>query len=233
MWKAHDNRSGVGARVGARLLRRAGYMPARIYGNLARIATGLGLPYLGDNVRYLQMGLLAQELERRGVEGAIAELGVFRGDFTRLIARAFNNRKYYLFDTFEGFDAEQISQDAARFDAKGHDFSDTSVERVLARVDADATCEMIVRQGLFPDTAKGLEEQFAFVSIDVDLYEPTLEGLRYFYPRMAKGGYIMVHDLMADRYRGCREAIYAFCEAEGLTFVPLPDAICSALLVKS
>ena len=67
MWKAHDNRSGVGARVGARLLRRAGYMPARIYGNLARIATGLGLPYLGDNVRYLQMGLLSQELELRGV----------------------------------------------------------------------------------------------------------------------------------------------------------------------
>ena len=215
MWKAHDNRVGIITKIAARILSRAGFIPAKIYGNLAGIANRLKLRPIGDNTRFLQMGLLAQEIERKNIPGAIAELGVYQGNFTQFISRAFNDRRFYLFDTFEGFDRGQISKDTNTYNAQGHDFSDTSVNQVLQKIDENCTCEVIVRKGFFPATAEGLEEEtFAFVSIDVDLYDPTLDGLRYFYPRLAMGGYIMVHDLMADRYKGCRAAVYEFCEAE-------------------
>ena len=42
----------------------------------------------------------------------------------------------------------------------------------------------VIRKGLFPDTAVGLEEKFIFVSIDVDFENSTYEGLKYFYPRL-------------------------------------------------
>ena len=144
----------------------------------------------------------------------------------------FRYRRDFPRDAFEGSEEELFAKDTKLFKAEGHDFTDTSVDRVLAQIDPDKGCEVIVRKGLFPSTAEGLEESFAFVSLDADLYDPTLDGLKYFYPRMARGGYIMVHDLMADRYQGCRKAVYEFCDAENISFVPLPDAICSALIVK-
>lgn len=42
--------------------------------------------------------------------------------------------------------------------------------------------------GYFPETAAGIDEQFAFVSLDVDLFEPTRAGLHWFYERLSPGG---------------------------------------------
>lgn len=39
-----------------------------------------------------------------------------------------------------------------------------------------------------------MEDQFVFVSLDVDLEDSIYEGLNYFYPRLVHGGYIFVHD---------------------------------------
>lgn len=232
MWKAYTNKTEQAARAAAAVLREAGFVPGVAYGNLAKVANKLRLPDLGDNVRFLQMGLLAQEIERKGIVGAIAELGVYRGGFSQFISRAFRDRRYYLFDTFEGFSKEEIDRDTARFKAEGHDFTNTSVDLVLKLVEKSSNLDVIVRKGFFPATAEGVEDTFAFVSLDADLYDPTIAGLNYFYPRLAKGGYIMVHDLMASRYQGCRAAVYEFSEKNDVRFVPLPDAICSALFVK-
>lgn len=46
----------------------------------------------------------------------------------------------------------------------------------------------IIKKGWFPSVMEDVEDTFAFVSIDMDLYRPILEGLRYFYPRLAVGG---------------------------------------------
>jgi O-methyltransferase len=232
MWKAHRNTIGDQTKQAAHQMQAAGFLPAKLYGHLAQLANRLKLPALGDNVRFLQMALLSQEIDRKSLGGAVAELGVYRGGFTKYISRAFNGRRYYLFDTFEGFDEHQIRHDTLVFAAKGHDFSDTSAQRVMEIVDKDCGCEFIVKKGVFPSTTTGVNEQFVFVSLDADLYTPTIEGLNYFYPRMVTGGYIMIHDLMANRYQGCREAIYEFCDKNNISFVPLPDAICSALILK-
>ncbi len=57
---------------------------------------------------------------------------------------------------------------------------------------------VIIIEGHFPDSLvqiKDLENLlFAFVSIDVDLYLPTLSGLEFFCPRLSKGGFIFLHD---------------------------------------
>ena len=45
---------------------------------------------------------------------------------------------------------------------------------------------------VFPVTLEGLEDRFAFVSLDVDLYQPTAAGLKYFYPRLVNGGCTLI-----------------------------------------
>jgi O-methyltransferase len=34
----------------------------------------------------------------------------------------------------------------------------------------------IIRKGFFPETAEGIDDNFSFVSIDVDQYEPMYKG---------------------------------------------------------
>lgn len=54
---------------------------------------------------------------------------------------------------------------------------------------------MYFYKGLFPQTAEPIKDKkFAFVHLDTDLYESTLEGLKFFYPRMVKHGIILSHD---------------------------------------
>ena len=40
---------------------------------------------------------------------------------------------------------------------------------------------------------------FCFVSIDTDLYKPTYVGLSEFYPKLVKGGVIIIHDYNSTR----------------------------------
>lgn len=43
----------------------------------------------------------------------------------------------------------------------------------------------IIKQGYFPESLDGLEDEFAFVHIDCDLQKPIQAGLEYFYPRLS------------------------------------------------
>lgn len=51
---------------------------------------------------------------------------------------------------------------------------------------------------------------FALVSLDPDLYAPTLEGLRFFYPRLSPGGMIIVHDYDNKQFTGVKQAVSEF-----------------------
>ena len=111
-------------------------------------------------------------------------------------------------------------------------------------------CPQTVRicKGHFPETAEGFadpgwehgggEPTFALVSLDPDLYAPTLEGLRYFYPRMSPGGVILVHDFNNLQFEGVKRAVLEF-EAEimsradqPLHLVPLGDLHGSCVIVR-
>jgi O-methyltransferase len=234
MWSPYKNKITDKMRIAAKTIHdEGGIITSRMYGNLAHIANNLELHLIDDNMRLLQMGLLAQEIERRKLDGSIAELGVYRGDFSHYISRAFSDRKYYLFDTFNGFDENQINYDNEKFSARRDDFKNTSVDHVLSQISNNHSNEIIIKKGFFPNTALNINDKFVFVSIDVDLYEPTLDGLNFFYPKMVPGGYIMIHDLMANGFKGCRQAVYEFCESQNIFFTPLTDAITSALIVKT
>lgn len=189
---------------------------------------------LDDRVEFVRLSsleLVAQEIYDRGVAGQVAELGVYRGDFAKLLNEAFPDRRLYLFDTFEGFNATDVTIEKTKsFSTGTQDFSNTNVELVLSKMPHPTRC--VVRKGYFPDTATGLEETFAFVSIDADLYEPILRGLEYFYPRIVPGGYIFVHDYNDALYPGAKQAVREFCAREHLNFFPLSDGWGTAVLCK-
>jgi O-methyltransferase len=187
--------------------------------------------YAGDYVRNSSLELVAHEIIANNIQGSVAELGVYRGDFARIVNEAFPDRKLYLFDTFEGFRKQDIIFDKTRdYSAGNQDFSETDVGLVLGKMKTPANC--IVEPGYFPESAAGVEDMFAFVSIDADLYKPIYDGLSFFYPKLSKGGYIFVHDYNNDEYKGAGAAVRGYCREMKIAYFPLPDACGSAIICK-
>ncbi len=184
-----------------------------------------------DFVRYTTLELCCNEIRANNVKGNIAELGVYKGDFAKRLNQLFPGKKLYLFDTFEGFNQKDISTEKHEsFSSGEQDFSDTSVELVLNKMKYRDNC--IVKKGFFPDSAIGVNDKFCFVSIDADLYEPILAGLKFFYPKLEAKGYIFVHDFNNDLYKGARRAVLEFCTENNINYLPIPDSGGTAIITK-
>jgi O-methyltransferase len=184
-----------------------------------------------DYIRLSSLELVSHEIHLHKLKGSVAELGVYKGKFAKYINQYFSDRPFYLFDTFQGFDTRDISSDRSKnFSTGDQNFSDTSVQSVLKRMPFPEKC--IPVKGFFPDSAHDVEDRFVFVSLDADLYEPIYQGLHFFYPRLAEGGYIFVHDFNNDAYNGVRQAVEKFCSERSIGFTPLPDSGGTAILTK-
>jgi O-methyltransferase len=85
--------------------------------------------------------------------------------------------------------------------------------------------------GYFPDSAANIEDKFALVSLDTDLYLPTLNGLKYFYPRLSKGGCILLHDYNSTQFPNVKAAVNDFSKESNIRIIPLSDLHGSAVIV--
>jgi O-methyltransferase len=178
-----------------------------------------------DYFRYATLGLAVQRVLDERVEGAFAEVGVWRGETSEFLHRLAPQRTLYLFDTFTGFPEADLPPGAT--DAR---FRDTSEQAVRRRVGASQN--IVLRTGYVPETLAGLEhERFAFVLLDLDLLDPTRAALEFFYPRLSAGGYLVVHDYNNPESNwACKRAFDAFLEGRPEQLVELGDVWGSALI---
>ncbi|RLD89569.1 MAG: hypothetical protein DRJ09_06365 [Bacteroidetes bacterium] len=184
-----------------------------------------------DKVRFFNFWFQMERLAKDKVEGAIAELGVYKGDSAFLLHQMDKSRTFHLFDTFEGFRSKDLKSEtgkAATYTTSN--FADTSLQKVKKRL---SDPEFVFHQGYFPQTTKGLDnEQYALVSMDADLYNPTKVGLEYFYPRLSPGGVIIVHDYNPD-WPGIMKAVDDFAATIPEPIVPVADVDSSVMIFKA
>ncbi|MEP6962582.1 MAG: TylF/MycF/NovP-related O-methyltransferase [Acidobacteriota bacterium] len=126
------------------------------------------------------------------LDGDMAELGVAYGASAKLISEYAPNRALHLFDTFEGLPAP-TQVDSPKF--AGGQFP-SRLEDVQRYLDGR---KVHFYKGLFPVTAKPVQDRmFSFVHLDADLYESTIAGLKFFYPRMCPGAILICHDYLTS-----------------------------------
>ncbi len=112
-----------------------------------------------DYIRTATLEQAAKELERRKIPGAMAELGVYKGEFARVMNSILPDRELYLFDTFEGFDPDECDREINnKYMNSKLDFKDTSVEKVLRIMHNPE--KIIVKKGYFPETAFMIKNYF-------------------------------------------------------------------------
>ncbi len=140
--------------------------------------------------------------------GDIAEVGVYRGGTSLLLAAANPKKTIHVFDTFSG---------TPNADPK----YDRHVNGDFADFDADATIGALlaagvqVHKGYFPKTANGMDGPYCFSHFDGDTYQSCRDFLSYFWPRLTIGG-IMVFDAWRwERCPGVERAVLEHCDIYG------------------
>ena len=188
----------------------------------------------GDWPRFWSLMLNLKYVLDTGVQGDFAELGVWRGNTAAVLAHfaSLHQRQVHLFDTFEGFD----ERDFNGIDSDKHlKFADTSVEAVQAVIGENSIQACRFFKGWFPESASDQmnDSRYCAVSLDCDLYDPMRAGLEYFYPRLSRGGLLLLHDYSSGFWKGATRAIDEFCQETGEMIVLMPDKSGSAFVRKS
>lgn len=150
----------------------------------------------------------------RNVPGDLAECGVFHGGSSHLMLMATMDTQKHLhgFDSFEGLsepsEIDLVSKDYT-FKWKKHDmrFDINQTHANLKQHQGRYT----LYKGWIPDRfTEVADKAFSLVHIDVDLYEPTLAALEFFYSRLSPGGIIVCDDYGFESCPGARKAMDEF-----------------------
>lgn len=149
---------------------------------------------LVDMYRCFELWQLVSEVSH--LEGALIEIGVWKGGTGTLIAKkaSMENIKepVYLCDTFSGV-VKAGTKDSYY---KGGEHADTSVKTVEKLSEKLSVSNYKILKGIFPeDTAEQVTDKiFRFCHIDVDVYQSAKDILNWIWPKMQTGGLIVFDD---------------------------------------
>jgi O-methyltransferase len=141
--------------------------------------------------------------------GDTAECGVYAGASSYLICRrnrllSGTPRRHYVCDSFEGLSAPS-EHDGCHWTAGDLACDEATVRRNLAEFE-DST---VFVKGWIPASLSSVpaDREFSFVHVDVDLYQPTLDSVRFFYPRMQHGAVLLCDDYGFETCPGATRAL--------------------------
>jgi len=136
------------------------------------------------------------------LEGDFAECGVYKGGTAFLTTytlkkNSIQDKELHLFDTFTGMPGI-VNKDPSFH--KKCDFGDISMNTVKEYLKKFPF--IYFHPGLIPDTFEAVKtKRFAFVHVDVDLYQTTKDCCNFFYKRMSKDGVMIFDDYGFPHYK--------------------------------
>lgn len=161
---------------------------------------------------------------RNDIPGALMECGVYQGGsiiamIRTLLLNGVTDRDIYLFDTFEGMprpgekDIFYTGESAIRTweyhagNERGSDWVKATLDDVKARVLATGYPAERIHfvKGLVEDTVPtAAPERIALLRLDTDFYSSTKHELDHLFPRLSRGGVLIIDDYGA--FRGAQSA---------------------------
>ena len=127
--------------------------------------------------------------------GDLAECGCYVGVSAWFMASEAPNRELFLFDSFEGLSEPQPNDLPESATTRAWKLGDMATSEQLVRENLAGFDKVHIFKGWIPSRFHEISDRrFSLVHIDVDLYQPTLDSLAFFYPRLVPGGVIVMDD---------------------------------------
>jgi O-methyltransferase len=173
-----------------------------------------------DNIQHC-----VETVIKEGVPGDVIETGVWRGGctiFMRAILKAYGvtDRTVWVADSFAGLpepDQNKYPDDAGD---KHYTFKSlaVSLEQVKANFQKYGLLDNQVQflKGWFKDTLPGAPiQKLAVARLDGDMYESTMDALVALYPKLSRGGFMIIDDYGA--VPACKKAVEDYRKQHGIT----------------
>lgn len=164
------------------------------------------------------------------IEGDLVEVGVYTGGSAKIINEyKSKDKKLYLFDTFKGL----MDCDPEKDSLKNEEINPPKKIDFITEIFKNDNVSVI--EGYFPESAPEEFEfkKFSLIHLDVDTYKSTINSLNYFYEKISKGGYIIVHDYRNkfNHTKGVEIAVDEFLEEKKEKIFKIVDSQC--IIIKS
>jgi O-methyltransferase len=158
-------------------------------------------------------------LENR-VPGDFIETGAWQGGsaiFMRALLKVHGvtDRKVWVADSFEGMPSPADAKDG--WDLSGVDYLKVSLERVRSNFEKFGLLDdqVVFLKGWFRDTLPQAPiRSLAILRLDGDLYQSTMDSLTSLYPKVSKGGYVIIDDYYS--WPSCRQAVTDFLAGQSV-----------------
>lgn len=149
------------------------------------------------------------------VNGDVAECGVrFARSTVSLKLADPREREYFLFDSWEGL-AEPTAEDRTNQVKEWH-AGDIKSDEAQARANLSQWSGIHFMRGWIPERFPEVaDRKFAFVHVDVDLYEATRDTLNFFADRLSPGAVMLCDDYGSLKCPGARKACDEFVAQRG------------------
>lgn len=147
----------------------------------------------------------------KGKEMTIAEIGVFKGEFSKFLFGTLNPKELFLVDIFEGY--------MGSGDKNGENMQYTYLEYEYDNLTKYFQNENVkVLKGKSQDFLSGIEDEYLdLIYIDGDHdYSGVKLDLNLSYDKVKKGGFICGHDYVSPRFEGVVRAVNEFCQERSL-----------------
>lgn len=164
----------------------------------------------------------------RHIDGSVIECGVWRGGMIAAISEHLgNSRSYYLFDSFEGLPEARSIDGLAALEWQRNKTGPTYHNNCTAEISFAENAMRIsgsdkheIIKGWFSETLTSipLSVEIAILRLDADWYDSTIQCLERLYPKVKKGGVVIIDDYYV--WDGCSRAVHDY-----LSKNQLPDRI--------
>ena len=199
-------------------LRLTGYQLARqVAPSWEERRDGAIWPYCADTMmgltRLTHLQHCIETVLNEHIPGDLIETGVWRGGgciFMRGVLAAYGvtDRKVFVADSFRGFPAITMAQDAGDEPERFHSYiavSEATVRENFRRYGL-LDDQVVFLNGFFSETLPNAPiRQLAILRLDGDMYASTWDALTALYPKLAPGGFCIVDDYGA--VPACRQAV--------------------------
>ena len=166
-----------------------------------------------------------KHLKKNNIQGDLVECGVWRGGnlilFKKILEKIKMEKKIYSYDTFEGmpypgendFDLKDIKADIIfnKYKKKEMKWCYSSLDEVknnIKKNNINLDDDFIFVKGKVEDTLKvekNLPQKIALLRLDTDFYESTKIELEILFPKLERGGILIVDDY--GHWKGSKKAV--------------------------
>lgn len=191
--------------------------------------------------RLYQVYQMAKYIIKNNISGDFSECGCWKGHSTYMVSKLLQdnefNQTFHVFDSFEGGlsnknkEDENLRVELTKEQIKKEKMIFSNSEGEVRDLLSDFKFVKLY-PGWIPDRFGEVNDcNFAFVFIDLDLYQPTLDSLEFFYPRLVSGGVIVIDDYESTQFPGVKTAVNNLLNKNEPTFT-FTDSMGNFIIIK-